>query len=237
MSNFSNFLLAPWCTHCQQAIPKYKATAGKLDGIVEVSAINCHKEQAFCQSMGIGEYPTFILFYPKEGFQQRYFMDQRDLEEQLVTFATNQAAHWKNLASNHALVQLTLQNFEQQVKTSEDFWVVLYTGGRSHSKVRCDAGRMAFIELSANLKGLAKVGHVDCDTDTDICLREFPGRQLHFNGFPLFLIYPSGPNKTPVEVFHFNNVMIEVGCGIIEKTVKALLGNKASEPEQLRRDL
>jgi hypothetical protein len=175
------------------------------------------------QTMGITEYPTFILFYPKEGFQQKFFFQGGDLENLLYNWASNLATQWREMSENNSIVPLTTASFPELVLNSGDFWVVIFTGGRMHSKARCDEGRMGAVELSAKLKGLAKVGHVECDTETDFCLQQFSDRVLHFAGFPLFKAYSRGANKVSEEIFNFQNVQIAVATEIIEKTVKLLL--------------
>lgn len=71
---------APWCHHCQQAINQYKSVAGRLDGIVEVGAFNCHKDQDFCREFGINEYPSFYLISPELQFQQKMPLTSADME-------------------------------------------------------------------------------------------------------------------------------------------------------------
>jgi thiol-disulfide isomerase/thioredoxin len=42
---------APWCTHCVQAIPKYKRVAEIFDGEVEFGAVNCEVRCSAAQCM------------------------------------------------------------------------------------------------------------------------------------------------------------------------------------------
>lgn len=188
--------------------------------------------------MGIGEYPTFILFYPKEGFQQRHIINSnKDLDEGIFEWASAQVNYWRMLAADNSLVTLTAKNFAQEVTQSEDLWVVIFIGGRGHSKPRNDVGKMSMVQLSASLKGKAKVGILDCDTDTNICLQEFADRTLHFNAFPLFRIYSKGPNKVSEEAFNINNVMLEVGINIIERVVRMMTQNAPVVAGEVKSDL
>jgi protein disulfide-isomerase-like protein len=49
---------APWCGHCRQLSPKWKAVADALHGVVRVAAVNCDAQQALCQGQNIKGYPT-----------------------------------------------------------------------------------------------------------------------------------------------------------------------------------
>lgn len=62
---------APWCGHCQQAKPVYKEVAKKLDGLVNVVAVDCDDEanKALCAKYDVRGFPTFKTFRlnPRQG--------------------------------------------------------------------------------------------------------------------------------------------------------------------------
>jgi len=213
---------APWCTHCQQAIPKYKALAGKLDGIVEVAAFNCHKEKDYCTRLGIGEYPTFVLISPKLGAELRWPAQMGDLTELLYNWVMPNVEEWKTL-ENVQLHSITTANINEKLKNSAEFWVVMF--GSVHAKQRCDAARLGLMKMSQSLGDKINLGVIDCEADTPLCASENPGKALYFNVFPIFRAYSRGrgKNKISEEIFTINTVDSKVALEIIERTVRLLL--------------
>lgn len=205
---------------------QYKSVAGKLDELVEVGAFNCHKDQAFCQQFGISEYPTFILISPELQFQQKMQLAPGDLEQQLLNFATVRAAEWKRLGFQSALIDLDSSNFDEQIQNSEEFWIVVFVGGSISSKSKSYSARMNIVRLSANLRGLANTAIVDCNGNWELCQKEFPGKSLDTNSFPLFRGYARGTRKISEELFVYDTTPVHVACEIIEKMVQLLMANE-----------
>ncbi|KAK3813720.1 MAG: hypothetical protein JOS17DRAFT_761398 [Linnemannia elongata] len=68
---------APWCGHCKNLVPQYKAAAKNLNGIAKMAAIDCDddKNKPLCSQYGIQGFPTIKIFpanrkggakYPKD---------------------------------------------------------------------------------------------------------------------------------------------------------------------------
>ncbi|KAF9542302.1 protein disulfide isomerase (PDI) protein [Mortierella hygrophila] len=68
---------APWCGHCKNLVPQYKAAAKNLKGIAKMAAIDCDddKNKPLCSQYGIQGFPTIKIFpanrkggvkYPKD---------------------------------------------------------------------------------------------------------------------------------------------------------------------------
>jgi len=218
---------APWCTHCQQAIPMYKNLAGKLDGIVEVGSLNCHKDSDFCSTMGINAYPTFIMFYPKYGFQQSMVVGNGELDAQLMNFVNSRVSEWNYLAQNANLQELTDANFAAKVRESNDFWAVIFVGGMGQATTRNNSGKMAFMRLSTNLKNLANVGIINCDENVRTCVREFQKeKKLYFPSFPYFRLYSRGnaENKISREPFSLDAIgNVDLGVALMENVLRIAL--------------
>ncbi|KAG0038250.1 protein disulfide isomerase (PDI) protein [Podila clonocystis] len=55
---------APWCGHCKNLTPHYKAAAKNLHGIVKLGAIDCDddKNKPICGQYGIQGFPTIKVF-------------------------------------------------------------------------------------------------------------------------------------------------------------------------------
>ncbi|KAG0378513.1 hypothetical protein BGX24_003592 [Mortierella sp. AD032] len=68
---------APWCGHCKNLVPQYKAAAKNLKGIAKMAAIDCDddKNKPLCSQYGVTGFPTIKVFpanrkggvkYPKD---------------------------------------------------------------------------------------------------------------------------------------------------------------------------
>ncbi|KAG0054502.1 protein disulfide isomerase (PDI) protein [Gryganskiella cystojenkinii] len=55
---------APWCGHCKNLAPQYKAAAKNLHGIVKMAAVDCDedKNKPICSQYGIQGFPTIKIF-------------------------------------------------------------------------------------------------------------------------------------------------------------------------------
>ena len=61
-------LYAPWCGHCRELAPKWKAAAAALKGVAAVGAVNCASPGPdgadLCARLGATGYPTIKAFVP-----------------------------------------------------------------------------------------------------------------------------------------------------------------------------
>ncbi|KAF9561849.1 protein disulfide isomerase (PDI) protein [Mortierella alpina] len=59
---------APWCGHCKNLAPHYKAAAENLRGIAKLGAIDCDEDmnKALCSQYGIKGFPTIKVFPPSK---------------------------------------------------------------------------------------------------------------------------------------------------------------------------
>ena len=62
---------------------------------------------------------------------------------------------------------LTDDSFHGEVLGSEEFWIVLFSRGMDCGE--CKLARTNILRLSAGVKGLAKVGTVDCSRHPQLC--------------------------------------------------------------------
>lgn len=149
-----------------------------------------------------------------------------DLEAQITEFATTRANEWRKLGIQSALIPLDATSFEEQLLTSDEFWIVVFVGGSVSSKSKSYGARMNLVRLSANLRGLANTGIVDCNENFELCQNEFKEKTLHSSIFPLFRGYARGPKKTSEEIFVFDETPVHVACGIMEKMVQLLMAHE-----------
>ncbi|KAF9963191.1 protein disulfide isomerase (PDI) protein [Mortierella alpina] len=59
---------APWCGHCKNLVPQYKAAAENLRGIAKLGAIDCDNDmnKPLCSQYGIQGFPTIKVFPPSK---------------------------------------------------------------------------------------------------------------------------------------------------------------------------
>lgn len=149
-----------------------------------------------------------------------------DIEEQIFEFATLRGQEWKRLGFQSALILLDSSNFDEKLKNSEEFWIVVFIGGSVSSKSKSYSARANIVRLSANLRGLANTAIMDCNAEWELCQREFPDRVLNTGSFPLFRGYARGTRKMSEELFVYDTTPVHVACEIIEKMVQLLMANE-----------
>jgi curved DNA-binding protein CbpA len=90
---------APWCGHCQQAVPTVTAAAEALadnEFGVDVGAINCAKNADLCGRSDIREYPTYRLAAGgADGLTQSLPFQSADNAESIASWALDIAAEWR----------------------------------------------------------------------------------------------------------------------------------------------
>ncbi|CAI4770523.1 BCN_G0051500.mRNA.1.CDS.1 [Saccharomyces cerevisiae] len=57
---------APWCSHCKKLSSTFRKAAKRLDGVVQVAAVNCdlNKNKALCAKYDVNGFPTLMVFRP-----------------------------------------------------------------------------------------------------------------------------------------------------------------------------
>ena len=57
---------APWCGHCKKLSSTFRNAAKRLDGVVQVAAVNCdlNKNKALCAKYDVNGFPTLMVFRP-----------------------------------------------------------------------------------------------------------------------------------------------------------------------------
>lgn len=94
---------APWCGHCQQAVPMVTAAAEALadnEMGVDVGAVNCAKSPDLCGRSDIREYPTYRLAAGgADGLTQSLPFASADNANSISSWALEIAAEWRWLFS------------------------------------------------------------------------------------------------------------------------------------------
>ncbi|PSS05954.1 Protein disulfide isomerase-like [Actinidia chinensis var. chinensis] len=181
---------APWCGHCKALTPAWEKAANVLKGVATVAALDADAHQSLAQEYGIKGFPTIKVFVPG-----KLLVDYQGAREvkPIVEFALQQVKtllkdrlHGKDTGGSSekaeptASVELNSRNFDELVLKSKELWVVeFFAPWCGHCKKLAPEWKKA----ANNLKGKAKLGHVDCDADKSLMGR------FSVQGFPTILVF------------------------------------------------
>ena len=184
---------APWCVHCQHMSPHYKSAAILLDGVARVGAMDCSANEGTCNRFGVHSYPS--IFFYKNGIGStgiRFQNKQQHVPEDFVDFV--------DLLVNSYVTDLDESAFNERLVTRGPgaaagggpggdggggdgdgdgdgavadgplpLWVVDFSAGDWCGP--CTMAKNSLQKLARDLKGIAHVGLVDCDSNKEFCGR------------------------------------------------------------------
>ncbi|XP_019456934.1 PREDICTED: protein disulfide isomerase-like 2-3 [Lupinus angustifolius] len=191
---------APWCGHCKALTPTWEKAATVLKGVATVAALDADAHQSLAQEYGIRGFPTIKVFSP--GKPPVDYQGARDvkpiaeyalkqvkalLKDRLNGKASGGSSNEKK-EETKASVELNSGNFDELVLKSKELWIVeFFAPWCGHCKKLAPEWKKA----ANNLKGKAKLGHVDCDAEKSLMSR------FNVQGFPTILMF--GADKdTPI---------------------------------------
>ncbi|CRK86583.1 CLUMA_CG000025, isoform A [Clunio marinus] len=120
--------------------------------------------------------------------------------------------------SNDDVVQLTSANFDKLVTSSDNVWIVeFFAPWCGHCKNLVPE----YKKLARALKGVVKVGSVDCDDHKDLA------GKFGVSGFPSIKIF-IGKDHSPYNGERTAKAMAEAGLAQVKKKVKAQLEGSSS---------
>jgi thiol-disulfide isomerase/thioredoxin len=185
----------PWCSHCQAFVPQYRALAEQLaEHDVDVGAVNCLKEAELCQSYDIRHYPSIRMVSARLGMHQDAHAVANSGVDAIAAWALEVRREWVWLFGAAELAELNGETFPAAVQgetdEARDFWLVLFLDGEDCGP--CRVARSNVVRLSAGVRGLARVGVLDCDA-------EEPG--WHEGGICRRLGLPAPPHQPVVRAF------------------------------------
>ncbi|KAG0448199.1 hypothetical protein HPP92_027943, partial [Vanilla planifolia] len=187
---------APWCGHCQALTPVWEKAATVLKGVATVAALDADAHKSLAQEYGIRGFPTIKVFAP--GKLPVDYQGARDVKP-IAEFALQQVKallkdrlNGKSSSSSSersepsASIELTSQNFDEEVIKSKDLWVVeFFAPWCGHCKKLAPEWKKA----ANNLKGKVKLGHVNCDAEKSLMSR------FNVQGFPTILVFGADKNS------------------------------------------
>jgi thiol-disulfide isomerase/thioredoxin len=168
---------APWCKPCQELVPEFKGAAIRLEGKAKFGAVNCDDQGKLCERMNIHSFPTVKFFMVKKGIEAEDYEGEHETEK-LVSYINRQL--------KPQLVKLTDKNFEKEVLQSKALWLVDFSGDPSWCGP-CAQLLPSVREAASTLKGVAKVGLIQCDQAGSLCER------LGIENYPVVRTFKRGP--------------------------------------------
>jgi len=158
---------APWCGACKDYAPHFKEAALKMaDEDVDFGAVNCAKHREFCATrFNIPSYPTIRAINRKHGTQQIYHDASSQGADATIEWSRRVANEWLWLFARANLTTADHTTIESVVLPSKDLWVIVFSDGLDCAP--CKTAKTNAMRLSAGLRGLAKIGILDCDASDE----------------------------------------------------------------------
>ncbi|GJJ76928.1 protein disulfide-isomerase A6 [Entomortierella parvispora] len=176
---------APWCGHCKNLAPHYKAAAQNLHGIVKMVAIDCDedKNRPTCSRYGIQGFPTIKVFpanrkgtkgvkYP-EDYQGR--REAKDIVDYLVKKIPNDIQLVTANPSSDKII-----NIDELATNQDKPRAVLFTKKTASSNM--------YKGLATDMKDRMIVG--EFRTPSDAVLKKYNVESL-----PALVVFPKGSEE------------------------------------------
>ena len=184
---------APWCGHCKKMKPEFAQAATKLKGKAVLAGMDVDKPDAMLvrEEFNITGFPTVLYF---EGGQLLYdYWGSRD-EAGIIEWMKNPQpppkreeqtveANWAGELEN--IVHLTIENFEEFVKSNPSVLVAFYAPWCGHCKaMKPDYNIAAKIMEQEKIQG--KLAAVDATSEKQLA------SMFEVKGFPTIKYFQNG---------------------------------------------
>jgi len=224
---------APWCGHCVTMVPDFKQIATKLESheTLQVGAVNCEKDKKFCQEVGVTGYPTLALFSSSDtGLVEFYPRGQAKTPPLVEKWARQKAEEWRWLLEAGPPAHLTQATYEQQVQRVEDPWIVIFLQNKKSREGK--EAMMHVLSLAAEVRGLVRVGVVDCASEARLCYSQ---HKLKRNSKGELRYYRAGTKACPGVKYDGDHIVdladVEVRDALMMTArLVRVLGAAASDP-------
>jgi thiol-disulfide isomerase/thioredoxin len=215
----------PWCVHCKKLIPEWKRAASMMDGtetplgFVKFGGVNCETEKVLCNRLGIRAYPSIVL-YARDAMGQEHVEAFPSRKSRTVDSFIEFAEKGIRLAHESTLQVMDAFLMHKNVTNDEstELWIVLFEGsycpdcGSMKASLRC---------MSANIRGLANFGVLDCAKEPTICKDQYVG-----NFYPVLKMYPyRGPKGTGETLLEPNGLDPLIVLPVAEKVIRMCIAN------------
>lgn len=148
---------APWCGHCKNLVPQYKAAAENLRGIAKLGAIDCDNDmnKPLCSQYGIQGFPTIKVFPPSKSGKKGVKYPQ-DYQGERTAAAI--AKHVVKMLPND--IQLVSSNPSSEKITNIDEFVTNESTPRALLFTDKTESSAMYKGLATGLKGRMSVGEM-----------------------------------------------------------------------------
>ena len=128
-------------------------------------------------------------------------------------------------AQDTSVIQLTKDNFENEVIKSDNLWLILfYAPWCGH----CKAFHPQYEKLAKSVKGVFKIGAVNCEEHRDLA------QKYNIGGFPTVLFF--GGDKTKTIEYEGERKAEKIIDFLLEKA-KNVFNDKLTEKKEEKTDL
>lgn len=215
----------PWCVHCKDMITDWKRAASTMDGtetplgFVNFGGVNCETDRPLCRSLGIRSYPE-IRVYVHDVLGQQHFEKYPDKAPRTVDAFIQFAEKGVRLAHESTLQPIDAFLMHKNVTNSESIglWIVLFEGSEC---AECGTLKASIRRMSANIRGLANFGVVDCDAESKICSEQYVG-----TSFPVLKLYPyQGAKATGETLYQPGGLAPHFVLPVVEKVIRMCIAN------------
>ncbi|KAG8198254.1 hypothetical protein JTE90_021511 [Oedothorax gibbosus] len=149
---FVNFY-SPQCSHCHHLAPAWRELARKLEGVIQIGAVNCEEDWMLCRQQNIHSYPS-LVFYP----QKEKYQGHREVSS-MIDYVLQQLPY--------NIIRLTSDVYSEIISMSEfsfNPWLI-FTCVDSNGCIESDDLK----KLGVILDHLVNTALVDTESDPEIC--------------------------------------------------------------------
>jgi len=207
-----------------------RQAADRLDGVVEIGAVNAVTNKALKARFGVSAFPAFYLYSSEYQVHVQFpWTGPRTFVDDVQKWAKATLAEWEQMFASSAVERFgTPEAFELEVANSTDLWLVIFTSGGGKCAA-CSAAMPNVHRLSADLRGVARVGHVDCTLEglAQICAAHLGdgGEPPHFRIFPHGL--KAGATAGAMPLFGSGDVELHLAFPLIATVIRSALADQA----------
>ncbi len=171
---------APWCGHCQQAVPVVSAAAEALsdnDMGVDVGAINCAKYESLCGRADVREYPSYrLMANGMGGLSQTLPFASAQNADAIAEWTLEVAREWRWLMSAGDVATITgeIEWDAFILNTTKTLALVLCVDASESGPAR--TAKTNLLRLAASVgpqRAVARI--IDCDMEdsigSNLCIR------------------------------------------------------------------
>jgi thiol-disulfide isomerase/thioredoxin len=217
----------PWCVHCKNMIPDWKRAASTMDGtetplgFVNFGGVNCETDKPLCRRLGVKSYPEIHLYAQDakgQGHSEKYPNNADRTADAFIQFAEKgvRLAHESTLQPIDAfLMHKNVTN-----SSSTGLWIVLFED--TECGAPCNTLKASIRRMSANIRGLANFGVVDCNVEATICKEQY----VTGTGYPVLKMYPyQGVKGTGETLYHPGSLGAHFVLPVVEKVIRLCIAN------------